>query len=247
MQEEKRKGEKALQRILNLHEQNTALFEKYVVPNMADVKSLVRYYTLKPSQYEENLSIILEELYRYINTYDTDKPILTWLHICIKRKCAKIYRDMAVEREHMSGLMLDDIRELTNRRSQRPLLSEGFYELEGGSLMMSISDEVYKALMRLPSFLLSPLFTQMEGYSIREITEMEHEKGNIPIYSQSIIQSRIFKAKVELRKLIKEYGREEKRKGQNTYRESDEAEPPGMEVPDDTPELCTDREGDGEG
>lgn len=242
MQEEKRKGLKALQRILNLHEKNTALFETYVVPNMADVKSLVRYYTLVPSHYEENLSIILEELYRYINTYDTSKPIITWLHICIKRKCAKIYRDMAIERQHRSGLMIEDIRELTNRRG----FNGGYgrelgYDIENqGSLMMSISDSVYSALMQLPSFLLSPLFYQIEGYSIREITEMEHEKGNIPIYSQSIVQSRIFRAKVELRRLIKEYERKKKGEGQVTYREPDEDESPGMEVSDVTPELRDD-------
>ena len=138
--------------------------------------------------------------------------------------------------------MIEDVRELTNRRG----FNGGYgrelgYDIENqGSLMMSISDGVYSALMQLPSFLLSPLFYQIEGYSIREITEMEHEKGNIPIYSQSIVQSRIFRAKVELRRLIKEYERKKKGEGQVTYREPDEDESPGMEVSDVTPELRDD-------
>lgn len=66
---------------------------------------------------------------------------------------------------------------------------------------------------------------------------MEHEKGNIPIYSQSIVQSRIFRAKVELRRLIKEYERKKKGEGQVIDREPDEDESSGVEISDDTSEL----------
>lgn len=74
------------------------------------------------------------------------------------------------------------------------------------SLIDSISDEVYDALMQIPPIKLSPFLAQAQGYTLNEIVEMEYEKGNLESKSVHAIKARIFWTRDKLRTILGEYG-----------------------------------------
>lgn len=64
----------------------------YVVPNMDYCKHITKKY-LCTGDFDETLSLVQINLYKYIETYNPQKPILTWLHICIKRYVNRLNKE----------------------------------------------------------------------------------------------------------------------------------------------------------
>lgn len=93
---------------------NNKLFELYIVPNLGEIKSLTRYYTLKPDDVNDNYQEILLELFKYIHTYNNTKSLKTWLHIAVKRYCLNHYRKNTITLEKTNEkvlLIADDCQE----------------------------------------------------------------------------------------------------------------------------------------
>ncbi|MGL5262705.1 MAG: sigma-70 family RNA polymerase sigma factor, partial [Bacteroides sp.] len=80
---------------------NKELYDKYITPNMGDVKTLVRYYNNNSygGDYEEMLSEVCVNFFKHIHTYDPSKRLSTWIHICVQREVARIFRRKQRENE----------------------------------------------------------------------------------------------------------------------------------------------------
>ena len=68
------------------------LFQQYVMPFQNMIYKLVMNYTYDSWNVEENYNEVLINFFRRIETYDTSRPIRTWLHIVTKRMVAELER-----------------------------------------------------------------------------------------------------------------------------------------------------------
>ena len=62
-----------------------ALFDKYVTPYNRMIYKLCMRYTFNPSDIEDNYIEVLTNMYKYIETYNPERSVQTWLHIVTKR------------------------------------------------------------------------------------------------------------------------------------------------------------------
>ena len=102
-------------------ERRRFLFDQYVTPYLNMIYKLCINYSHGYSNVQENYVEVLENLYRYIDTYDPSKPILTWLHIITKRYIAE------VERKRKRDNMRDDTVDVED------LLAYGYYDSQEAS------------------------------------------------------------------------------------------------------------------
>lgn len=180
---------------------NSSLFERYIVPVLEDVKSLVKYYTTNPNYVDENYDYVIEELLKYIHSYDKNRPIKSWLHVCIKRAVYKKTKERQKENAHRTGLSLQDV-----CQSRKVQYEQSVSEGSAHSLMDSLSDELYDALMQLQPAKLHPFLLQLQGYKISDIVRMEYESGRLDTKSERAVVCRISSAKVTLRNILSKNG-----------------------------------------
>ena len=96
---------------------NHTLFNCYIMPNLSEIESLTRYYTMKGYDYRDNYQSVLIELFKYIHTYDTTRSLKTWLHISVKRYCMfqnKLFYKRILERGELSKIGLTTYNETLN-------------------------------------------------------------------------------------------------------------------------------------
>ncbi len=190
-------------------EEKQELFKQYVLPHYNDILSLVKYYTDKAQNIDNDFSYVVSQMYKYIHTYSPSRSIRTWIHIVTKRSVFSQIRYRSriasMYSNEVSVKQVDD--EDFMGSSACPEVGRGeSYDMIFGSFLDNISDEVYNALMKISYVRLSPFLLQIKGYSIKDITIMEYESGHIDKPSQEIIKSRIFWTKRELQKILTENG-----------------------------------------
>ena len=61
------------------------LFKNYITPYYRMIYKLCKQYSDKQDDVEDNFVGALTNIYKYIKTYNTDKPLITWIHIVTKR------------------------------------------------------------------------------------------------------------------------------------------------------------------
>ena len=180
---------------------NKELFNKYIVPNLLDVKTLVWHYsTIYPIQRDVHSSV-LEDLYRYIHTFNPDRGSLdTWIHIAVKRKVfamEKRYRKRNnIYSDFLNNDNMDNAADEPAAPKPRNPLDMKFYK-------DNLSDSVFQALSQLKPDLRYPLLLICNGYSIKEITKFEYERGAISWMSHNAIKTRIKIAKDTMKDKIR--------------------------------------------
>ena len=179
------------------HDRNELLFNELIKPKLGYVRSLVEYYSSWGSDIDYKFSVVLERFFRYIGTYDRKQPLDTWIHICVKNCSFRLNHEFAKEKEHRTGVEFDQVARSTGQTSD---IAEG-----QRSLAESLPDEVYSALLAIPAHKLSPFLLYVQGYSVKEIAQMEYEKGNTPEYMLETVKSRIFWTRSRLKTLLREY------------------------------------------
>lgn len=182
------KPRKGARRYQELTEEQREKFNELVVPNLGKVRQLVAYYSTNPTYIEDNYGNALEELACYIDNFDTSRmdKLNSWIHVVVKNCTIK-----ANEYNSRSHGLISDV-PCENYSSAYTLVSHSHEE---GSLFDNISDEMYNALMQIPTFKLEPFLYSVQGYSIREIVKIELENGNLDVPSEYAIKCRIFSAK----------------------------------------------------
>lgn len=160
------------------------------MPNMDFIYSLCKNYTDRAQDIDENYNYVLTELYKYSYSYKPSMSLSTWLHICTKRACFANNKRLRNQASKQHGLSIEDTMEAWNDVRNSTTLEEEFT-----SLLDSLSDETYEALMSVPMLKLSPFLYKLQGYETNEIVEMEYNLGHIPTKSQEIVRNRIFTAR----------------------------------------------------
>lgn len=178
---------------------NNALFQKYIVPNYGMVQSLVKKYTDRMENVDEDFAVVLTEFYKYIQSYNPDKPLHTWIHICVKRCC----QEQNKKRYNFDSKHSDNSPYSSRIAMEHVTTTGAFSDRDMGDLL---SDDVLMALRMIQPHKLSAFILQVQGYTIKEITDIEFMRGNLKRKNEENIKSRIFQARKELRELLNRDG-----------------------------------------
>jgi len=176
---------------------NGKLFDKLVKPKIPQIRGLVQMYVDNYQELEPCLSYVLEQLYKYIHTYDESKSLDTWLHIVTKRS---VFNQNKEEAERLSYYTDTEIGSYINLKSA---------STSPASILDNISDEVYDALLQVSPIKLSAFLLQLQGYSIKEIVKIESERGHFGETSKlsvEIIKNRIHYCKKKLKRILEKNG-----------------------------------------
>lgn len=177
-------------------QRRTKLFYKYVWPHRNLIYSLCIRYTYCSEDVADNYNEVLINFFKYIETYNPERSIQTWLHIVTKRFVAdmnhrnsQFKRDDEVDVHQIIGdLMTDDA---------PPAGSMGvdnYREL--------YNDNILQALDSLRPIYREALLLQQAGYKLGEIMEITFRNGSLRCRNIETVKSRLFLAKQQLRKLI---------------------------------------------
>ena len=179
-------------------EEKDRLFSIYIEPNKEFVYSLAVHYTDRKQDIDANYNYTLSQLYRYIASYNPKMPLMTWLHIVTKRYCFHQNKERARDNRMLDGMQFRADGELPT--------GSGTYEINPFSLLDNCSDDVYYALTKVPSENLSALLLQTQGYSIKEITEIEYKRGHLERQCEDLIKRRLACCRKELKEILKTRG-----------------------------------------
>lgn len=180
-----------------------ALFDQYIKPYFNLVYKLCMKYSASPATVKENYSLVLTNLYRGIETYDPEKPIMTWIHICTKRHVIEHEKRRAREKElrdndhevgDLSGGEIVDF-----DRPSANLMDEHNWR-------QFYNDDIIQALDSLNPIHRDALILQEAGYSLKEIAEIEYKKGRLESRNIDTVKSRLFLARRTLMKKLNRNG-----------------------------------------
>ena len=178
---------------------NNRLFEEIVLPKYDYVLSIVRKYTDRPENVDENFAIVLTELYKYIQSYNPEKKLETWLHICAKRTC----QEMNFKRYKQDSKYSDND-PFSSQVAREHIMQPGVFSTR--DMSDCLTDEIVCAMRMIQPHKLSAFILQVQGYTIKEIAEIEFMRGHIDKKNEGKVKSRIFQARKELKELLNRDG-----------------------------------------
>lgn len=174
-----------------------ALFQQYVAPFFNMIYKLCIKYSYNSRNVEENYTEVLVNFYRRIETYDPNRPIRTWLHICTKRQV------FALERKRQAKSL-----PICNDNGIEGFGEEPMYdddEVSGNVMGVEnyrelYNDDILAVLDELKPIHRDALILQEAGYSLKEIVEIEYHKGTLKSRNIETVKSRLFLARQYLKK-----------------------------------------------
>lgn len=174
-----------------------ALFQQYVAPFYNMIYKLCIKYSFSPRNVEENYTEVLVNFFRRIETYDPNRPIRTWLHICTKRHVFALERkrqakSIPVCHDDDEETFGDDYLYENDRVSGNAMGVDNYREL--------YNDDILSVLDELKPIHRDALILQEAGYSLKEIVEIEHRKGTLKSRNIETVKSRLFLARQYLKK-----------------------------------------------
>lgn len=184
------------------------LYQQYIVPHYSMIYYLVMKYSYYQENVEENYNEALINLYRGIETYKPERSITTWIHIVVKRRVFELEKRRLKERIHCDGQDVGVFAETTpdlNAPSFKTMSEENFHEL--------YSDEVLEVLNMLRPTQRDAIILQEAGYSLKEIAEIEYNKGTLKSRNTETVKSRLHSARQFLRKHLTRNGERKLDKG----------------------------------
>lgn len=195
---------------------NTELYLEYIEPNMKNlVETLIQYYINEYDcslyfLYDDILSEVKINFLTYIHTYNPNKSLETWIHIVTKRETIKFLQNHKKENSVYTGINHDSY--LDNAPDDCFYFGGAEPEdtLDMEWYKNHLSDELYEALMMLEDkFRAAFLLRHVGRYSIKEIAQMEMDRGTQSWASVSGIKTRI---KVAIEKIKANLEKIEERK-----------------------------------
>lgn len=199
------------------------LFKRLIVPKLTHIKALSVKYTDKFQDAEDNYIFALQQMYAYITSYDEKKSLDTWIHIVVKRSCFNKNKKRQ-QRVSVHTEIAGCTNEALYQHGTANIVDAGF-----GNLADNLSDMTYNALLQLDPRKLSAFLLYAQGMNIREITKVEYLAGHLEQKNETLIKSRIYWAKTELRYILKQHGFT---KSSYTCSKSYEQDHPGSDEPE---------------
>ena len=175
----------------------SALFQQYVTPFYNMIYKLCMKYSYDSRNVEENYTEVLVNFYRRIETYDPNRPIRTWLHICTKRQVLALERkrqakEIPANNDRSIEVFGDECLPDVGHISGNAMGIDNYRELYG--------DDVLTVLDELKSIHRDAIILQEAGYSLKEIAEIEYRKGTLKSKNIETVKSRLFLARQYLKK-----------------------------------------------
>lgn len=179
------------------------LYNKYVAPFYNMIYKLVIQYSFSTQYVEENYNEVLVNFYRRIETYDPNRSIRTWLHIVTKRHVLALERKRQAEinkwnEDNDIEVFEDTI--IDDRDTSCNVMSTSNYRELYNDDILSVLDEM-RPIHR------DALLLQEAGYSLKEIVEIEYQKGTLKSKNIDTVKSRLFLARQYLKKHLNRDGK----------------------------------------
>ncbi len=178
------------------------LLQKYVMPHKNLIYSICIKYTYNQEDVEDNYLEALVNFFKYMDSYDPNRPVKTWIYAVTKRLVADLNNrnknrtpsDDNIDICELRATLLDD-----DEPSENCMGMDNYREF--------YSDQVLWALDRLKPIYREALLLQQAGYKIGEIMEITYENGTLQTRNIETVKSRLFLAKSQLRKLLTRDGK----------------------------------------
>lgn len=164
------------------------LYKKYIEPNYTFIRWVVSRYSFSNRDMDENYNDVLINFYRFVETYNENMNLLTWLHICAKRH---IFANETKRREHEQKFSLMGDFDIADSDLQTPFCKTSAY-VDESNYTENIDDKTLDAIKSLGEAKMRSLILHESGYSMNEIAEKEHESGFLESSSVDTIKSRLF-------------------------------------------------------
>lgn len=146
---------------------------------------------------EDNYSEALVNFFRYIESYDPQRPLKTWIYAVTKRLLAdlnsrnqnRLPSNENVDVQDIAGWIPDEEEPGEN------CMGIGNYE-------DYYNDAILDALNQLKPAYREALLLQQAGYKLGEIMEIAYRNGSLKNRNIETVKSRLFLAKSQMRKLL---------------------------------------------
>lgn len=180
------------------------LFKQYVTPYFNMIYKLVMQYSWDMKNVEENYNLVLLNFYRGIETYDPDRSIKTWLHICTKRQVRELERRRKRD-EDIKAFNLDitDCGEEDFAASDKP--SANLMNVD--NYRDFYNDDILWVLDQMKPIHRDALILQEAGYSLKEIADIEYKRGTLKSHTIDTVKSRLFLARQFMKKHLTRDGK----------------------------------------
>lgn len=178
----------------------TDLFNTYVLPHLNLVYSLCIRYSYSSGEIEDNYNEVLINFYKYIETYDPERSIQTWLHIVTKR----FVSDLNQRKSQFKRTEDLDVSELADVVLDEDEVSGNCMNVVNYEQMYN--DDILEALKQMKPIYREALLLQQAGYKLNEIMEISYKNGNLKTKNIETVKSRLFLAKQQMRNLINRDG-----------------------------------------
>lgn len=169
------------------------------------IYKLCMRYTFNPNDTQDNYVEVLTNMYKYIESYDSERSIHTWLHIVTKR-CVF---DMDQRRKRQQDMLNDDNDvdsfSVSNNFTEIGEVSAGAMSIDNYRELYS--DDVLYALDQLKPQYKRALLLQQAGYKLKEIAEIEYRNGALDSRNIETVKSRLFLARQQLQQLLTRDGK----------------------------------------
>lgn len=157
-------------------------------------------YTCNPEDIRDNYTEVLTNMYKYIETYDSDRSIQTWLHIVTKR-CVF---DLDQKRQNYQAMWDRDNETDTFANDWDINDGEhvGYRAMNFSNYREFYNDDILDALEQLKPSYKRALLLQQAGYKLKEIAEIEYKNGALESRNIETVKSRLFLARQQLKQLL---------------------------------------------
>lgn len=171
------------------------LFSKYITPNLKYIKRLVSRYTYDKNNIDDYYLETLENFYKYIDTYNPEKPLDTWIHIVTRRFVQELVRKEEMKRNEDVDIEFFGGRELEDMEPTSSMVDPNDYR-------EYVGDGLLKALDSIKPIYKEAFLLQMSGYTLVEMTEKLYAEGKLKHKNIETVKSRVFLAKTKIREMI---------------------------------------------
>lgn len=179
----------------------TELFNLHVYPHRNLIFKLCIRYTCCPADIDDNYNEVLVNFFKYIESYNSERSIQTWLHIVCKRFIGDLNLKRSIRNKKTDDL---DMNMIANGLLDESEISFNCMGVDNYTQMYN--DDILEALARIKPIYREALLLQQAGYKLNEIVDICCKNGSLRSRNIETVKSRIFLAKQQIRKFIDRNG-----------------------------------------
>lgn len=173
----------------------TELFTRYILPHKRLIYSICLKFSFEACDVEDNYSEVLVNFFRYIETYNPERPLKSWIYAVAQRHVYDLNK-------RNSGMKVSDNVDVSDLPDWDNPDGVSCNCMGIDNYRQYYNDDILKALEQLAPIHKEALLLQQAGYKLEEIVEISFQNGNLKTKNMDTIKSRIFLAKKQMRYLL---------------------------------------------